>query len=61
MNTCIQGDTEASDETVPGNQLKTLPAGVFTRATHPDQFPPQDDESEGFDPYDTASLFVGKD
>ena len=60
MNKNIEGDTEASDETVPAGRLKILRAGVFTRAANPDQFPQQDDESEGFDPYDTASLYVEK-
>ncbi len=60
MNKSVEGDKEASDETVPAGQLKILRVGVFTRAADPDQFRQQDDESEGFDPYDTASLYVEK-
>jgi hypothetical protein len=60
MSTGIHDGIEASDETVPGKSLKILRQGVFTRADDPDLFSSQDDESVGFDPYDTASLYVEK-
>ncbi len=60
MNTNVQDNANPSDETMVSGQLKILRPGKITHVLNPDPFAPEDGESVGFDPYDTASLYVEK-
>ena len=60
MNTNVQDKANPSDETMTSGPVKILRPGKTTGAANSDPFAPDDGESVGFDPYDTASLYIRK-